>query len=59
MQRWYLYDKAVKTPPFYHPNVTSLRWTLEEYPKLTESELPMECGVCVCVCVNARGPLIE
>eukprot|EP00123_Amoebidium_parasiticum_P015216 comp22839_c1_seq1/m.35955 comp22839_c1_seq1/g.35955 ORF comp22839_c1_seq1/g.35955 comp22839_c1_seq1/m.35955 type:complete len:298 (-) comp22839_c1_seq1:611-1504(-) len=41
-KRWYLLP-ASHPRPHYHPNETSLKWTLEIYPTLPVSELPQEC----------------
>ena len=31
--------------PQFDPDKTTLQWVLEEYPKLTENSLPLECTV--------------
>ena len=31
--------------PHFDPDKTTLQWVLEEYPKLSETALPLECTV--------------
>jgi len=31
--------------PHFDPDKTTLQWVLEEYPKLSETDLPLECTV--------------
>lgn len=40
-KRWFLYEPSQK--PNFDPDKTTLQWLLEEYPKLSETLMPLEC----------------
>lgn len=40
-KRWFLYPPHHR--PIFNPNVTTLQWLFEEYPKLSGPDLPLEC----------------
>ncbi len=42
-KRWFLYPPHKK--PNFHPNITTLQWMLDEYPKLYSYDMPYECTI--------------
>ncbi|XP_064618057.1 jmjC domain-containing protein 8-like [Liolophura sinensis] len=42
-KRWFLYPPEEK--PTFDPNKTTLHWMMEDYPKLSEENKPMECTI--------------
>ncbi|KAK2156264.1 hypothetical protein LSH36_217g02002 [Paralvinella palmiformis] len=42
-KRWFMYPPHRR--PRFNPNVTTLQWLLEDYPKLSGPELPYECTI--------------